>query len=113
MARYQQRDFIRRILDSYRTVAIVGLSTDPYKASHIVAGFLQSKGFRVIPVHPKAQRILGEKVYRKVSDVTEPVDIVNCTVNVFRLSYECTEYARQAVQIDAKVLWLQLNIFSE
>lgn len=109
VAKYQDPHLVHRILDSSRTIAVVGLSTSPQKDSHVVASFLQNRGFKVIPVHPKAERILGEKVYRKVADIPEPVDIVN----VFRPSHECPEHAEQAVRISAKALWLQLNIFSE
>lgn len=109
VAKYQDPHLVRRILDSSRTIAVVGLSTSPQKDSHAVASFLQSKGFRIIPVHPKAERILGERVYKRVTDIPESVDIVN----VFRPSHECPEHAEQAVRICAKALWLQLNIFSE
>lgn len=109
VAKYQDPHLVRRILDSSRTIAIVGLSTSPQKDSHAVASFLQNRGFRIIPVHPKAERILGERVYKRVADISEPVDIVN----VFRPSHECPEHAEQAVRICAKALWLQLNIFSE
>lgn len=109
VAKYQDPHLVHRILDSSRTIAVVGLSTSPQKDSHVVASFLQNRGFKVIPVHPKAERILGEKVYRKVADIPEPVDIVN----VFRPSHECPEHAEQAVRISAKALWLQLNIFSK
>ncbi|MCY4159783.1 MAG: CoA-binding protein [Bacteroidetes bacterium] len=109
MKKYQDPFLSGQILEFARSVAIVGLSTNPNKDSHVVAKFLQNKGLKIIPVHPKADQLLGEKVYKQVADVTEQVDIVN----VFRPSHECPEYARQAVQIDAKVLWLQLNISSE
>ena len=105
----QNPDLVGQILKSPKSVVIVGLSTDEQKDSHVVAKFLQSKGIRIIPVHPQADLILGEKVYRRVADITEKVDIVN----VFRPSHECPQYAEQAVQIGARVLWLQLGIFSE
>ncbi len=107
--KYQNSDLAGQILKSPKSVVIVGLSTDERKDSHVVAKFLQSKGIRIIPVHPQADLILGEKVYRQVADITKKVDIVN----VFRPSHECPQYAEQAVQIGAKVLWLQLGIFSE
>jgi len=107
--KYENPQLSKRILGSSRSVAVVGLSTNQDKDSHIVAKFLQSKGFKIIPVHPKAEQILGEKVYRRVAGITEQVDIVN----VFRPSHECPEYAEEAVQIGAKALWLQLNIYDE
>ena len=106
---YQNVEVTQKILKSSRTIAIVGLSTDPHKDSHMVAKFLLEKGFQVIPVHPKADVILGQKAYRQLTDISEPVDIVN----VFRPSDECAFYAKQAVQINANALWLQRNIFSE
>ena len=99
---------IQDILNSSRIIAVVGLSTHEDKDSHLVARFLQKKGFKIIPVHPKADRILGEKAYSKLVDIPEVVDIVN----VFRPSAECPEYATQAVKIGAKTLWLQLDIIS-
>ena len=109
MEKYQNPNLAGQILQSSKSVAIVGLSTDERKDSHTVAKFLQRKGLRIIPVHPKADWILGERVYRQVADITDRVDIVN----VFRPSHECPQYAEQAVQIGAKALWLQLGIFSE
>jgi len=109
VSKYQNVELAQEILKSSRTIAMVGLSTNPHKDSHQVAQFLLDGGFRVIPVHPKADLILGQKVYRQVTDISEPVDIVN----VFRPSDECALYAKQAVQINAKAIWLQLNILSE
>jgi len=108
-SKVQNVDIAQNILKSSHTIAMVGLSTNPNKDSHMVAKFLIDQGFRVIPVHPKADQILGQKVYRKVTDIGEPVDIVN----VFRPSEECALYAKQAVEIHAKAIWLQLNIYSE
>jgi len=109
ISKYQDSDLVNKILTNARTIAIVGLSANPQKDSHMVGNFLMNHGFKVIPVHPKADKILGEKVYRQVVDIPEPVDIVN----LFRPSYECAQHAEQAVKIGAKALWLQLNIFSE
>ena len=108
-AKYQASDLVRRTLGYARSVAIVGLSTKRQKASFFVATFLKSRGIKIIPVHPKADRILGEKVYPTLTDIPESVDVVN----VFRPPHECPVYAEQAVEIGAKVLWLQLGLFSE
>ncbi len=108
-AKYQNQQTIRRILGQARTVAMVGLSTHRQKASYFVATYLVSHGFRVIPVHPKAKEILGEKAYPTLLDITGPVDLVT----IFRPSREAPRYARQAAEIGAKALWLQLRIVSE
>jgi uncharacterized protein len=101
-------DHTRAILEKASIIAVVGLSTNDTKAAHAVPAFLQAVGFRVIPVHPSAVEILGERAYRRVIDISEPVDVVN----VFRPAGEAPELARQAVAIGAKVLWLQQGIRS-
>jgi uncharacterized protein len=98
----------RRILVDYATFAVVGLSSDPAKSAHSVHAAMAAYGWRVIPVNPHADRLLGEQVYRRLADIPEPVDIVN----VFRPSAEAPDIARQAVAIGAKALWLQLGIIS-
>lgn len=101
-------DLTRRILEQSATIAVVGLSTNEAKAAHAVPAFLQAIGYRVIPVHPSAVDILGERAYRRVTDIAEPVDVVN----VFRPAQEAPELAREAVAIGANVLWLQQGIRS-
>ncbi len=96
------------ILASARTIAVVGLSRDPDKAAHGVPAVLQAHGFRIIPVHPSATELLGEKVYRSLADIPEPVDLVD----VFRPAAEAPGIAEQAVAIGAKALWLQQGIVS-
>ncbi|MBB4687876.1 CoA-binding protein [Amycolatopsis jiangsuensis] len=96
------------VLAGARTIAVVGLSRDPAKAAHSVPAALQAHGFRIIPVHPSATELLGEKVYRKLEDIPEPVDLVD----VFRPSGETPAVARSAVAIGAKALWLQQGIVS-
>lgn len=108
-ARYQNQDTVRRVLGQSRTVAIVGLSTNSQKASYFVGTYLKSHGFQVIPVHPKADRILDEKAYPTLLDIDQKVDIV-C---IFRPPRECPTYAQQAVAIGASALWLQLRLISE
>jgi len=106
--KYQHPDTIRRLLRGTNTVAMVGLSSNPQKASQFVATYLQSQGYRLIPVHPKADAILGETAYPTLTDVPEPVDVVD----VFRPPHECPTYAEQAAAIGADALWLQLGIVS-
>ena len=99
---------IKEILTKYKNIAMVGVSNDFTKASTIVMGFMQKYGFKVYPVNPKAkdQIILGEKVYEKVTDIKEPIEIVD----VFRPSNEIVDIAKDTISIGAKVLWLQLDI---
>ena len=99
---------IKEILSKYKSIAMIGVSNDPTKASTIVMKYMQKYGFKVFPVNPKAkgQKILGEKVFEKITDIKDPVDIVD----VFRPSKEALEIAKDTVSIKAKVLWLQLGI---
>ena len=100
-----------RILSTYRTIAMVGLSSNPYAASSFAGIYLDANGYSIIPVNPAqaGNDILGKKVYPKVTDVDGPVDIVD----VFRPAAEAPDIARQAVEKGAKVLWLQLGVVSE
>ena len=102
---------IKDILSKYKTIAMIGVSKDPTKPSTIVMKYMQKYGFKVIPVNPRAkgEKILGEKVYAKITDINESVDIVD----VFRPSKEVYEIAKDSVKIGAKVLWLQLGIRDE
>ena len=102
---------IKEILSKYKSIAMIGVSNDPTKASTIVMKYMQKYGFKVFPVNPKAkgQKILGEEVYEKITDIKDSVDIVD----VFRPSKEALDIAKDTVSIKAKVLWLQLGIRSE
>lgn len=100
---------VREILERFDAVATVGASTDLDKPAGGVPQRLKAIGFRVIPVNPNAVEILGEKSFANLLDVDEPVDIVQ----VFRPAQEAPEIARQAVEVGAKVLWLQLGITSD
>ena len=99
---------IKNILSKYKSIAMVGVSKDPKKTSTIVMKYMQDYGFKVYPVNPsaKGEKILGEEVYAKVTDIKKNVDIVD----VFRPSSEAYGIAEDAVKIGAKVLWLQLGI---
>ena len=101
-------DKIKEILFKYKTIAMVGVSKDPTKASTIVMKYMQKYGYKVVPVNPsaKGEKILGEEVYEKLEDIKTPVDIVD----VFRPSVEALTLAEETVKIGAKVLWLQLGI---
>ena len=102
---------IKEVLSKYKSIAMVGVSNDPTKASTIVMKYMQKYGFKVYPVNPRAegQKILGEEVFAKISDINDQVDIVD----VFRPSKEVYAIAEDAVKIGAKVLWLQLGIRGE
>ena len=102
---------IKEVLSKYKSIAMVGVSNDPTKASTIVMKYMQKYGFKVYPVNPRAkgQKILGEEVFAKISDINDQVDIVD----VFRPSKEVYAIAEDAVKIGAKVLWLQLGIRDE
>ena len=102
---------IKEILGKYKSIAMIGVSNDPTKASTIVMKYMQKYGFKVFPVNPKAkgQKILGEEVYEKITDIKDSVDIVD----VFRPSNEAINIAKDTVSIKAKVLWLQLGIRNE
>ena len=99
---------IKDILSKYKKIAMIGVSNDPTKASTIVMKYMQKYGYKVYPVNPKAkgQKILGEKVYGKITDIKDTIDIVD----VFRPSKEVPAIAEDTIKIGAKVLWLQLGI---
>jgi len=102
---------IKEILSKYKSIAMIGVSNDPTKASTIVMKYMQKYGYKVYPVNPKAkgQKILGEEVFEKITDIKDAVEIVD----VFRPSKEVFDIAKDTVSIGAKVLWLQLGIKSD
>ena len=102
---------IKNILSKYKSIAMVGVSKDLKKTSTIVMKYMQDYGFKVYPVNPsaKGEKILGEEVYARITEINENVDIVD----VFRPSSEAYGIAEDAVKIGAKVLWLQLGIRDE
>jgi predicted CoA-binding protein len=100
---------IARLLTDAKTIAIVGASSNPEKASHGIMQKLQSVGYRVIPVNPRETEILGERSYASLLDVPERIDIVD----VFRRAEDAPAIADEAATIGAKALWLQTGIVSE
>ena len=100
---------LRRILLENHTIAMVGLSGNWYRPSFFAAKYLREHGYRVIPVNPNYPEILGEKCYPDLASIPDPVDVVN----VFQRPDTTPGYARQAVEIKAKVFWLQLGIENE
>lgn len=109
LERYQDPLTIQRVLHNAGTIAIVGLSANPLRASNFVGLYLQRRGYRVIPVNPRESEILGEVSYASLSDVPVTVDIVN----VFRAPDAVPAIAREAVAIQAGVLWCQFGVISE
>jgi uncharacterized protein len=101
-----ESDVTAQIFRGARTIAVVGLSSNPTRASHGVAEYLKNAGYRIIPVNPNETEVLGEKAYARLEDVPEPVDIVD----VFRRVEELPGVAESAVKIKAKILWMQLGI---
>ena len=101
----------KEILKKYKKIALVGASKDLTKTSSVVMKYLQKYGFKVYPVNPsmKVEEILGEKVFGSISEINNPVEIID----VFRPSNEAIAIAKEAVKINAKVLWLQLDIKNE
>jgi uncharacterized protein len=102
-------DALRQVLDRTRTIAVVGLSSDPSRPSHRVAAYLQRVGYRIYPVNPNETEVLGEPAYASFGDVPEHVDLVD----VFRRPEFTPDVARAAGDAGADVLWLQLGIANE
>ncbi len=100
---------LRRILKTNRTIAVVGLSANWWRPSYFVAKYLQDHGYRVIPVNPAYQEVLGEKCYASLKDIPEKIDMVDC----FRKSEEIPALAADAIAIGAKCLWMQLGVVSQ
>jgi uncharacterized protein len=103
------REEIKQLLEKTQIIAVVGLSDNPERTSYMVTEAMQNKGYRIIPVNPNAEQILGEKSYASLEDVPERIDIVN----VFRRSEHIVPIAEQAINVKAKALWLQLGVYNE
>jgi len=102
-------DDIRWALTETATWAVVGCSPDPSRDSHRIAALLQRRGFRVIPVNPAADEILGERCHPSLADIGEPVDVVD----VFRRSSAAGAHVDEAIAIGARGVWLQLGVIDE
>lgn len=105
------REEIKTILENVGNIAVVGLSDKMDRTSYMVSAAMQNRGYRIIPVNPQAagQKILGETCYASLKDVPEPIDMVN----VFRRSEYCADVAREAVDVHAKTIWLQLGVVNQ
>jgi uncharacterized protein len=105
----QPVDPAERILESARTIAVVGLSADPGRPSHGVARYLQRAGYRIIPVNPNVDGVLGERAYPSLRELTDPVDVVE----VFRRSEFVGPIVDDAIAIRARAVWLQDGVIDE
>lgn len=97
------------ILRTARTVAVVGLSPNPERPSHRVARYLQGQGYRIVPVNPTVESVLGERSYPSLAEIPEPVDVVD----VFRRSEEVPPLVEEAIRIRAKAVWMQEGVVHE
>jgi predicted CoA-binding protein len=100
---------IPELLGSAKTIAVVGLSSNPWRASHGVAEYMQSKGYRIIPVNPNEKEVLGERAVASLDDIAEPVDIVN----VFRRSEFVPEIVAAAIRNGTRCVWMQMGVSDE
>ena len=104
-----ENDEIKFILEHSKTIAAIGCSSNPEKAAHRIPKYMKEHGYKIIPVNPNSENILGEKTYKSILDVKEKLDIVN----IFRPSEECLEVVKEAVTIKPKVIWMQTGIINE
>jgi uncharacterized protein len=102
-------DVILELLKKYKTIAVVGLSSNPMRPSYGVTEYMQEAGYRIIPVNPNEIEVLGEKSYARLEDVPEKVDIVN----IFRRAEDVPAVVASAVRVGAKVVWMQSGIENE
>ncbi len=100
---------IEEILCQSKTIAVVGLSPNPMRPSHDVARYLQDQGYRIIPVNPLVEEVLGEKSYPNLSAISERVDVVD----IFRRSEEVPPIVEEAIKIKAQVVWMQEGVIHE
>ncbi len=106
---WQDSDAVEEMLEKGQVWAVVGLSGDPSRTAYRIAELLQRRGKQIVPIHPDAPTVLGEKGYATLADVPFPIDVVD----VFRRSEAAGEFADQAVAIGAKGVWLQLGVVDE
>src|SRR5882762_538767 len=99
-------DAILELLKNYKTIAVVGLSSNPMRPSYDVTEYMQAAGYRIIPVNPNEREVLGEKSYARLEDVREKIEIVN----VFRRAEEVPAVVESAIRVGAKVVWMQQGV---
>lgn len=104
-----QTDAVTELLQNSKTIAVVGLSNDPMRPSHGVSAYMQSHGYRIIPVNPKIESSLGEKAYPSLLEVPEKIDIVN----IFRRPESVQKIVDQAIQLAVPAIWMQEDVIHE
>jgi predicted CoA-binding protein len=109
MASLSQSDPIADLLKRSKSIAVVGLSNSPLRPSHGVAAYMQTQGYRIIPVNPMIEESLGEKAYKSLLEIPEKVDIVN----IFRRPEYVEEVVDQAIQLRVPVIWMQESVINE
>ncbi|MFZ0307178.1 MAG: CoA-binding protein [Candidatus Sulfotelmatobacter sp.] len=109
MVTLSKTDPITELLKQAKTIAVVGLSNDPLRPSHGVSAYMQSQGYRIIPVNPQIDSCLGEKAYASLLEVQEKVDIVN----IFRRPEFVEEVVDQAIQLKVPAIWMQEDVIDE
>ncbi|HEY7183993.1 MAG TPA: CoA-binding protein, partial [Blastocatellia bacterium] len=102
-------EVIKRILDECKTIAVVGLSSNPIRPSHGVAQYMRQRGYRIIPINPNETEVLGEKAYASLADAREKIDLVD----IFRRSEEAGEHVDEAIRLGARAVWLQEGVIDE
>jgi predicted CoA-binding protein len=102
-------DPVLEFLSKYRTIAVVGLSSNPMRASYSVSSYMQNPGYRIIPVNPNEREVLGETCYPRLTDVPDPIEIVD----IFRRPENVLPAVEDAIRIGAKLIWMQLGIENE
>jgi predicted CoA-binding protein len=100
---------IKEILENYKTIAVVGLSSHTWRPSYSVSEYMQSQGYRIIPVNPLETEVLGEKAYASLDDVPEPFEIVD----IFRRSEHVPDIVEAAIRRNARVIWMQFDVVHE
>lgn len=103
------RETITRILDECRTIAVVGLSSSPMRASNGVAGYMRKHSYKVIPVNPNETEVFGEKAYSSLAEVPDQIDLVD----IFRRSEAAGEVVDEAIRLGAKAVWLQEGVIDD
>ncbi|QGH34656.1 CoA-binding protein [Gracilibacillus salitolerans] len=101
-----EQQLMHEILEKTKTIAVIGLSDKPYRTSYQIAKAMQNEGYRIIPVNPNVEQVLGEKAYDAIEDVKEPFELIN----IFRRSIYLKELAKEIVNTDADYVWMQQGV---
>jgi len=109
MVEINHPEVIKRILDECKTIAVVGLSSNPLRPSYGVARYMQQRGYRIIPVNPNEAEVLGEQAYASLADIPESFDLVD----IFRRSEEAGAHVDEAIRLGARAVWLQEGVIDE